>query len=448
MTLRNAVLVQTKDTWMEAVDDDSVTTYRRRETMLALGAYSDPATVALIMERVLDIYANPREQITVGVDSHADVSKAYPFYRAGDLNTVLDSTEASVTEDVQSVTINVDNKTGLSTETVVVKDQLQELDEEYMVSIQKMARGVIVGSAYVGAMPAVTERLVPSRTIQATPQPPVTSVCFTESWNGADSNGNSIGPDLVWTAAGMVSDDSTPDGYTITPDVAAVKTNKLTFDGSGFVGGDYQTTIRIMTNDSIAQDVSVQSTISALPPANDGYYELWARMDGTLGDASYPFFGVDPTHAIGVRFKVSGSGTFIGVAPWFLTDDGLFLPSIYGPGSGDGVIDISSSFPASVSPGDVLKMEITGAWPNIQFDIFINSTHFLDGGLGLTSSYPASCVAAMLLGSAPHYASPGVTGGPISGDQCGLGLSFEPTSNFSIDPTDTMAFDDFEACTL
>lgn len=159
MALINALLVRSGTGWTERTDAPSIATNTRFEAFLALGAIQTEDGVDAYADSQLDIYADPREEITAGIAPIGTVDTPYLDYQVGDVVTVPDSAGAPTSERVRAITVTEDADTGIAVFTPTFKDFILERAEQIQVAIKKMSNGSLAGSSQV-AQP-IRENFVP-----------------------------------------------------------------------------------------------------------------------------------------------------------------------------------------------------------------------------------------------------------------------------------------------
>lgn len=155
----NVLLLKYESGWGERT---AAPTPERIEGLLALGAVLSLPEVYRIADVQLSLFAELREQITVGLSPVA-VKLPYSGYTNGDTVVVPRALGGTSTERVQAISVSEDNDTGEPTFTLVIKDTLAEADEAFDMAVKKMTNGTMGGSA-VPAQPTIPLYIAPTTT--------------------------------------------------------------------------------------------------------------------------------------------------------------------------------------------------------------------------------------------------------------------------------------------
>lgn len=153
----NALLIKYEGGWAERAASP---TPERIEGLLALGALLSLPEVYRVADVQLSLFAELREQITVGLSPVA-AKLPYAGYTNGDTVVVPRALGGTSTERVQSISVSENDSTGEPTFTMVIKDVLIEADEAFDLAVKKMTNGTMGGSA-VPAQPTIPLYIPPT----------------------------------------------------------------------------------------------------------------------------------------------------------------------------------------------------------------------------------------------------------------------------------------------
>jgi hypothetical protein len=146
----NALLIKHENGWAERTASASP---ERIEGLLAIGAITSLPEVYRVADGQLAVFANPREQITLGLSPIA-AKVPYSGLTPGDTITVPLAAGGTGTERVQSVSVTEQDGGDEPSFTLLVKDTVLEAEEAFDQAVKKMSNGTLGGGA-VTAQPAV-----------------------------------------------------------------------------------------------------------------------------------------------------------------------------------------------------------------------------------------------------------------------------------------------------
>lgn len=182
MTLANALLVRWSQGWGEVTAPTSIATFGRHELLLGLGAARTFDEVNVIAQRMLNIYADVREQISADLQPSSATETPYIGFGVGDTITVPDSTGAATAERIMALTVSQDDD-GTITYAPELKDIVLTRAERYEQAIKKMVDGTASGTMKAATPVAVTGSVVTSPSCCApVPPPTLTFVDLTGSF--------------------------------------------------------------------------------------------------------------------------------------------------------------------------------------------------------------------------------------------------------------------------
>lgn len=157
----DALLVRWAGGWTEAVDDDAVETYGRRETLLSLGAVQSYDEAGRIADRQLDKFAEPRTGIVAGIKPVDDTDYPYLAFRVGDTVEIPDRDGEPSSERVIAIAVSEDDD-GIVTYAPTFKDPLLDDEERWDQTMEKMADGTFRGDSQVATPVASTTYPTPT----------------------------------------------------------------------------------------------------------------------------------------------------------------------------------------------------------------------------------------------------------------------------------------------
>lgn len=141
----NSLLIKFGGGWAER---SGAATPERIEAMLAIGAITSVPEAYRIADSQIAIFADMREQTTVGLSPADDTVVPYENYTPGDTVTSPTFGGAS-TERIQAVTVVEDDATGEASFTVDIKDVVLDAQEAFDNALKKMAPGALAGKTTV-----------------------------------------------------------------------------------------------------------------------------------------------------------------------------------------------------------------------------------------------------------------------------------------------------------
>lgn len=153
----NALLLRYDGGWAERTRAASP---ERIEALLAIGAIISVSEVYRVADGQLNVFANPREQITLGLSPLA-AKLPYSGFTPGDTIIVPLAAGGTGTERVQGVSVTEGEGADEPTFTVLVKDVILEAEEAFDQAVKKMSNGTL-GGAVSAAQPPVPTFIGPS----------------------------------------------------------------------------------------------------------------------------------------------------------------------------------------------------------------------------------------------------------------------------------------------
>jgi hypothetical protein len=146
----NVVLVRWTRGWAERAAPAAIGTWGRREGLLGLGAIGFIEEAYRISDRLLETFADVREQITADAVPVDDSDTPYTAYLPGDVVTVPGRDGTPTAERVVAATVAEDDD-GYITYAVEFHDVIFEHQVAVDQWLKKMANGTLGGQAKVGS---------------------------------------------------------------------------------------------------------------------------------------------------------------------------------------------------------------------------------------------------------------------------------------------------------
>lgn len=148
----NALLIKYENGWAERT---TTATPERIEAMLAVGALNSLPEVERVADGQLDVFGDPREQVTFALSPSVTATAAN-----GDTVVTPLAAGGTSTERIQTRGVS-ENANGDVTVALIVKDGVLEAQEAFDQAVKKMSNGTLGGVAVV-ATPAVPIYIAPA----------------------------------------------------------------------------------------------------------------------------------------------------------------------------------------------------------------------------------------------------------------------------------------------
>lgn len=145
----NALLVRWDGGWSEVTRGDSIASFGRTEAVLGLGVITSYTEMTRVAAGQLDVYANPREQITTAVLPVAAGDDAYSSFAVGDTVTVPARLGGTTVERCMEISVSEDNATGRAQLSPTFADVILATEEAFGQALKKMTNGTIAGTSKV-----------------------------------------------------------------------------------------------------------------------------------------------------------------------------------------------------------------------------------------------------------------------------------------------------------
>lgn len=169
----NTLLVQYAAGWAERVDDAAISASgRRRESLLGLGAYEDLDTVYTIADGVLNDFGHAREEVTLSIIPRDDDHRPYSAFDQYGVLNVPDSFGGALDEDIKSIGVTRDEKTGRAIYTVTVADRMLNDRATTSQALTKFSAGAFLGrsGAAQPVVPIALPKLPPATPLPTSPR--------------------------------------------------------------------------------------------------------------------------------------------------------------------------------------------------------------------------------------------------------------------------------------
>lgn len=171
MALTNALLVRWSGGWIERTDATSIAAHTRREALLSLGAQQSRDEAARVADRQLDVFKDPRSQVTAGIEPADDTETPYIGFGPGDTVAVPGIDGTPTVERVRGINM-VEDENGLITFVPELADKIAALEERHEEALKKMEDGTLRGQSVVATPVSPSQFNPASCCTPAVPPPP------------------------------------------------------------------------------------------------------------------------------------------------------------------------------------------------------------------------------------------------------------------------------------